>query len=63
MPDLSECRYCSEVSLAQGEDPIGTAGVAEQWLIIEVPRPWKKNLWQEKTFAFYQVILAFIHDF
>ena len=49
MPDLSECRYCSEVSIAQGEDPIGTAGVAEQWLIIEVPRPWKKNLWQEKT--------------
>ena len=46
--DLSNCRYCSEVSLAQGEDPIGTAGVAKEWLIIEVPRPWKKDIWSEK---------------
>ncbi|MEM8718467.1 MAG: sucrase ferredoxin [Cyanobacteria bacterium P01_G01_bin.39] len=48
MKDISTCRYCSEVSQLQGEDPIGTAGVADEWLIIEVPRPWKKDVWQEK---------------
>ncbi|MEL6929144.1 MAG: sucrase ferredoxin [Cyanobacteria bacterium J06600_6] len=48
MKDISACRYCSEVSQMQGEDPIGTAGTAEEWLMIEVPRPWKKDIWQEK---------------
>ena len=48
MKDISTCRYCSEISQIQGEDPIGTAGTAEEWLIIEVPRPWKKDIWQSK---------------
>ncbi|MEO1800665.1 MAG: sucrase ferredoxin, partial [Cyanobacteria bacterium J06629_2] len=48
MKDISTCRYCSEVSQIQGEDPIGTAGTSEEWLMIEVPRPWKKDVWQEK---------------
>jgi hypothetical protein len=42
------CRYCSVVSKAVGEDPIGTAIAADQWLFIEVPRPWTKPLWQDK---------------
>ncbi|MEH1848176.1 MAG: sucrase ferredoxin [Nostoc sp.] len=46
--DLSDCRYCSVVSQANGEDPIGTAGTVDEWLIVEVPRPWKAELWQEK---------------
>ncbi|MEM8828734.1 MAG: sucrase ferredoxin [Cyanobacteria bacterium P01_G01_bin.19] len=48
MKDVSTCRYCSEVSQIQGEDPIGTAGMADEWLIIEVPRPWKRDIWQDK---------------
>ena len=48
MNNLANCRYCSEVSLANQEDPIGTAGTAEKWLIVEVPRPWKKNIWEHK---------------
>ncbi|MEL6138262.1 MAG: sucrase ferredoxin [Cyanobacteria bacterium J06626_23] len=39
------CRYCSVVSKANGEDPIGTAVTADQWLFIEVPLPWAKNPW------------------
>jgi hypothetical protein len=43
-----DCRYCSVVSKANGEDPIGTAGTVDEWLLVEVPRPWKMELWQEK---------------
>ena len=48
MKDISTCRYCSEVSQIQGEDPIGTAGIADEWLMIEVSRPWNKDIWQDK---------------
>ncbi|MEL6354237.1 MAG: sucrase ferredoxin [Cyanobacteria bacterium J06627_28] len=40
------CRYCSEVSQRNKEDPIGTAISARQWLFIEVSQPWAKNPWQ-----------------
>ncbi|MEM1370559.1 MAG: sucrase ferredoxin, partial [Cyanobacteria bacterium P01_H01_bin.15] len=43
------CRYCSIVSQANGEKPIGTAVNAESWLFIEVPHPWAKNPWQSTT--------------
>ncbi|MGD1920258.1 MAG: sucrase ferredoxin [Pleurocapsa sp.] len=60
MKDISTCRYCSEVSQLQGEDPIGTAGTAAEWLIIEVPRPWKKDIWQEK--AEYKPIIGILME-
>ncbi|MEO1592801.1 MAG: sucrase ferredoxin [Cyanobacteria bacterium J06632_22] len=41
----ADCRYCSVVSKANGEDPIGTAVTADQWLFVEVPLPWAKNPW------------------
>jgi len=41
----SPCQYCSVTSQANGEDPIGTAVTAQQWLFIEVPMPWAKNPW------------------
>ncbi len=37
---LSECRFCSEVSKNNGEDPIGTAGTFDYWLLIEMRQPW-----------------------
>ncbi|MEO0808096.1 MAG: sucrase ferredoxin [Cyanobacteria bacterium J06643_4] len=43
------CRYCSEVSQRNGEDPIGTAISAQQWLFIEVSQPWAKNPWQRQS--------------
>ncbi|MEM9163674.1 MAG: sucrase ferredoxin, partial [Cyanobacteria bacterium P01_F01_bin.4] len=48
-PRESPCRYCSVVSKANGEDPIGTAVTAAQWLFIEVPQPWAKDPWQGQS--------------
>jgi hypothetical protein len=43
----SHCRFCSVVSKANGEDPIGTADTYDQWLILEMPLPWAKTIWME----------------
>lgn len=43
---LTDCRFCSLVSKANGEDPIGTAGTSDHWLIMEVPKPWPQNVFQ-----------------
>ena len=43
------CRYCSEASQRNGEDPIGTAISARHWLFIEVSQPWAKNPWQGQS--------------
>ncbi|MEM9804794.1 MAG: sucrase ferredoxin [Cyanobacteria bacterium P01_D01_bin.56] len=48
-PTDSPCRYCSVVSKANGEDPIGTAVVAEWWMFIEVAQPWAKNPWGDQS--------------
>ncbi|NJN29758.1 MAG: sucrase ferredoxin [Synechococcales cyanobacterium RM1_1_8] len=44
----TDCRYCSVVSKAKCEDPIGSAIVADQWLLIETPRPWGENPWEKQ---------------
>lgn len=44
----TDCRYCSMVSKAKGEDPIGSAIAADQWLLIETPRPWGENPWEKQ---------------
>ncbi|MBW4569104.1 MAG: sucrase ferredoxin [Tolypothrix carrinoi HA7290-LM1] len=41
------CRFCSLVSKANGEDPIGTAGTCDHWLIMEIPQPWSQEIFQE----------------
>ncbi|WP_414550675.1 sucrase ferredoxin [Anabaena sp. CCY 0017] len=41
----NNCRFCSEISQANGEDPIGSANNAEQYLIIEAAQPWPDNIW------------------
>jgi hypothetical protein len=40
---IKECRLCSEVSQANGEDPIGAAGNYDHFLFVEMPEPWSKN--------------------
>ncbi|MBD2677485.1 MULTISPECIES: sucrase ferredoxin [Nostoc] len=42
-----DCRFCSLVSKANGEDLIGTAGTCEHWLIMEVPQPWPQEIFQK----------------
>jgi len=44
----TDCRYCSVVSKAKGEDLIGSAISADQWLLIETPRPWGENPWEKQ---------------
>lgn len=39
---LTNCQFCSVVSKANGEDPIGTANAASTWVIVEIPQPWTK---------------------
>ena len=44
---LTDCRYCSEVSKGNADDPIGTAGTAEHWLVMELAQPWKEQMFQK----------------
>jgi len=44
---LADCRFCSLVSKANGEDPIGTARTVDHWLVLELRQPWTKNIFQE----------------
>lgn len=44
---LTDCRFCSEISKANGEDPIGTAGTFDHWLILELKQPWSPTMWIE----------------
>ncbi|WP_414582640.1 sucrase ferredoxin [Scytonema sp. PCC 10023] len=43
----TDCHFCSLVSKANGEDPIGTAGTYDHWLIMEIPQPWPQEIFQE----------------
>lgn len=40
---IKECRLCSEVSKANGEDPIGCAGNYDHFLFAEMPEPWSEQ--------------------
>jgi len=44
---LTDCRFCSQVSKAAGEDPIGTARMLDHWLIVELAQPWTEKMFQE----------------
>ena len=40
----TNCHFCSVVSKANGEEPIGTAPIGDRWLIIEMKLPWTREL-------------------
>ncbi|MEM1256367.1 MAG: sucrase ferredoxin [Cyanobacteria bacterium P01_H01_bin.21] len=44
---LADCRFCSQVSKGNGEDPIGTAGTANHWLVMELAQPWTEQMFKE----------------
>ena len=44
---LADCRYCSQVSKVNGEDPIGSAPQVDHWLIVEIPQPWPIEMFKE----------------
>ncbi|MEM7349060.1 MAG: sucrase ferredoxin [Chloroflexota bacterium] len=45
----SEFQLCSVVSKENGESPIGSASTATDWVFIEVPLPWPRDVWQAKA--------------
>lgn len=40
---LGDCQFCSVLSKANKEDPIGTANTADIYLIMEIPLPWTEQ--------------------
>ncbi|MEM9447510.1 MAG: sucrase ferredoxin [Cyanobacteria bacterium P01_E01_bin.6] len=44
---LTDCRFCSQVSKAANEDPIGTARNVDCWLVMELAQPWTEKMFQE----------------
>lgn len=52
LPDnLADCRYCSQVSKANGVDPIGSAPKVDYWLMVEVPQPWPLAMFSENPMS------------
>lgn len=47
LPPSAEPR-CSRFTIATGEDPVGTASGYRRYLLIEVPTPWRSDVWQSK---------------
>jgi hypothetical protein len=44
----SDCRFCSLISQANGEDPIGSAETLHNWFAIEIELPWSEKRLAEK---------------
>ncbi|MBH8554268.1 sucrase ferredoxin [Nostocaceae cyanobacterium CENA357] len=55
---LSDCRFCSVISQNNGEDPIGSAGTPEYYLIIEAAPPWPVEMWLKPQPMSQQVLDA-----
>jgi hypothetical protein len=55
---LTNCRFCSLISKANGEDPIGSAPITDRWLIVELPQPWSAQVFQADPQI--QTVLALI---
>ncbi len=45
---LEDCQFCNLVSQNSGEDPLGSAGCYDQWLMIELPQPWEAKFWTSR---------------
>jgi hypothetical protein len=57
---MTDCRLCSLVSKANGEDPIGTVGTYNHWLIVELALPWSQKILLENPRV--QPILALCRE-
>lgn len=53
-------RFCSQVSQAVGEEPVGTAGFYDLLILLEVPLPWEREIWKSPAFppGLYELGLA-----
>ena len=55
---LKDCQFCSVISKANGEDPIGTAGTYDRWLLMDAPQPWSMERWRQDP-ATRQILALF----
>jgi hypothetical protein len=39
--------YCNRLAIEKGLDPVGNAASGDDWLLIEAPLPWKKDVYQQ----------------
>jgi hypothetical protein len=58
---LANCQFCSVISKANGDDPIGTAGTYDAFLLIEAKPPWPGAIWIEAGAMPQQVVDAMQH--
>ncbi|HHP7246312.1 MAG TPA: sucrase ferredoxin, partial [Elainellaceae cyanobacterium] len=56
----ADCQFCSVVSQANGEDPIGSAGTHDYWIITELAQPWSEEIWQQNPTI--RTILSMLKD-
>lgn len=54
---IQDCQFCSVISKANGEDPIGSAQSCEGWMVMELPLPWTEERFHSDP------LLLPIHDF
>ncbi|MBF2058127.1 MAG: sucrase ferredoxin [Cyanobacterium sp. T60_A2020_053] len=46
--NVNDCQFCNLISQNNGEDPLGSAGCYDRWLIIELPQPWEAKFWTSR---------------
>lgn len=51
MSDHPQGELCSLYSLANGEDPIGSATPFDRCLIMEIPLPWPRDVWRASDYT------------
>ncbi|MEL6765324.1 MAG: sucrase ferredoxin, partial [Cyanobacteria bacterium J06607_6] len=39
----TDCQFCSVVSKINREDPIGTVGTYDYWIVTELAQPWSEE--------------------
>lgn len=49
MTEPCDTRFCSSFARFQGEQPLGNAPQARQFLVMEVPTPWPRNFLEAPT--------------
>ena len=49
---------CSCISRLRQEDPVGTAGSYDAYVVVEMPAPWGRNLWKEPGTASPNLLAA-----
>lgn len=55
-PETGTKLYCNQLAIEKGVDPVGHAGSYTTVMVIEVPLPWKQNMYKEAGVLPQQVL-------